>query len=185
MFTKGKGSEPGTKQSATPAQNAIRPASAKPTARSAPSIISSDMLIKGSVTSDGEMQIDGKIEGDVAATSITIGQTGAIQGEVKAQTVIVRGRIIGSVRARKVELESGAHVEGDIVHASLAIQSNAVFQGQVKHADDPLKQSAPAAQAAGAQVSTSAPAASGDSAKPADDKAPNKITSSGGFGVPN
>lgn len=184
MFTKGKGSEPSTKQSATPAQNAIRPASAKPTARSAPSIISSDMLIKGSVSSDGEMQIDGKIEGDVAATSITIGQTGAIQGEVKAQTVIVRGRIIGSVRARKVELESGAHVDGDIVHASLAIQSNAVFQGQVKHADDPLKQSAPT-PAASAQPSTSAPAASGDGAKPADDKATNKITSSGGFGVPN
>ena len=83
-------------------QNAIKPASAKPTARSAPSIISADMGIKGSVTSDGEMQIDGKIDGDVTAVSITIGQTGTIQGEVRAQTVIVRGRIIGSIRARKV-----------------------------------------------------------------------------------
>jgi len=142
MFTKSKGSDltsentPASSQK-TPTQNSIRPASSKPTARSAPSIISADMLIKGSVSSDGEMQIDGKIEGDVSAVSLTIGQTGSIQGEVKAQTVVVRGRIVGSIRARKVELESGAHVEGDIVHASLAIQSNAVFQGQVKHASEP------------------------------------------------
>jgi len=145
MFTKSKGGDgPEKKTSAapTPAQNAIRPAAAKPTARSAPSIISADMHIKGSVSSDGEMQIDGKIEGDVSAVSITIGQTGSIQGEVRAQTAVVRGRIIGSIRARKVELESGAHVEGDIVHASLAIQSNAVFQGQVKHASDPLQEAA-------------------------------------------
>lgn len=144
MFTKTKGTDTGnsSKKPTSPAQNAIRPAATKPTARSAPSIISADMLIKGSVSSDGEMQIDGKIEGDVSAVSLTIGQTGAIQGEVKAQTVVVRGRIIGAVRARKVELESGAHVEGDIVHASLAIQSNAVFQGQVKHANDPLEEQA-------------------------------------------
>ena len=105
MFTKNKSSSPtpttpSKTSSGNPMQNAIKPASAKPTARSAPSIISADMGIKGSVTSDGEMQIDGKIDGDVTAVSITIGQTGTIQGEVRAQTVIVRGRIIGSIRAR-------------------------------------------------------------------------------------
>jgi len=169
MFTKSKGGDsPEKKTSAapTPVQNAIRPAAAKPTARSAPSIISADMLIKGSVSSDGEMQIDGKIEGDVSAVSITIGQTGSIQGEVRAQTAVVRGRIIGSIRARKVELESGAHVEGDIVHASLAIQSNAVFQGQVKHASDPLQETA---------------AQKGEPAKPAT-KTTNTTT---GFSAPN
>ena len=33
-------------------------------------------------------------------------------------------------------------------HSSLQIQSNAVFEGQVKHADDPLKDTAPKAAAA-------------------------------------
>lgn len=172
MFTKtnkGNDTQSSPKSNNTPpAQTAIRSASTKPTARSAPSIISADMYIKGSVTSDGEMQIDGKIEGDVSAVSLTIGQTGSIQGEVKAQTVVVRGRIVGAVRARKVELESGAHVEGDIVHASLAIQSNAVFQGQVKHSSDPLKDTA---------ADTAKPSTSADAAPAA--------TTSGGFGVPN
>ena len=178
MFTKTKGTDTGSdaKANTTPTQNAIRPAASKPTARSAPSIISADMLIKGSVSSDGEMQIDGKIEGDVTAVSLTIGQTGAIQGEVKAQTVVVRGRIVGAIRARKVELESGAHVEGDIVHASLAIQSNAVFQGQVKHASDPLQQTNPADAASQPAKGEKPSAGTATPAKPA---------SSGGFGVQN
>lgn len=146
MFTKSKGNEnaPGTPQQ-NPVQNAIRPASSKPTARTAPSIISSDMKITGSVVSDGEMQIDGDIDGDVSAAMITIGQTGSIAGEVRASSVTVRGRVVGSIRARKVELEANSVVEGDIVHGSLSIQANSKFEGQVKHAEDPLKQSEPIA----------------------------------------
>ena len=181
MFTKtNKGTDAPKAPTPKAAQNAIRPAATKPTARSAPSIISADMAITGSVTSDGEMQIDGKIEGDVTAVSITIGQTGSIQGEVKAQTVVVRGRIVGAIRARKVELESGAHVEGDIVHASLAIQSNAVFQGQVKHASDPLEQQT--ASPANVTPKKDAPARKADSEP---EKKPGSTPSVGGFGVPN
>ena len=160
MFTKAKGNEP-QKAETPPAQNAIRSASSKPGTRAAPSIISADMVIKGSVTSQGEMQIDGVIEGDVQGTSLTIGQTGSIQGEVIAQAVTVRGKVIGSIRARKVELETGSRVEGDIVHATLAIQSNAVFEGQVKHADDPLKSmSNPVASNSSASTADATPATS-------------------------
>ncbi len=129
-------------KNAAPAQDAIRGASSKPAARAA-SIICADMKINGSVTSEGALQIDGIVDGDVAATDITIGASGHITGEVKAEVVKVKGKIKGSIRARKVELETGAHVKGNIVHSSLQIQSNAVFEGQVKHADDPLKDTAP------------------------------------------
>ena len=101
------------------------------------------MKINGSVVSDGEMQIDGVIDGDVQAASLTIGNSGKIIGEVRAETVVIRGHVKGAVRAKKVELETGADVHGDIVHASLSIHGDASFEGQVKRADDPLKQSGP------------------------------------------
>lgn len=144
MFTKTKGGE--SPPSANPAQDAIKSAATKPAARAA-SIICDDVKIQGSIVSEGALQIDGDIDGDVTAADITIGGSGRIVGEVKAELVKVKGKIKGSIRARKVELETGAHVEGDIVHTSLAIQSNAVFEGQVKHADDPLKDAAPKAAA--------------------------------------
>ena len=127
-----------------PAQDAIRGAATKNAARAA-SIICADMKINGSVTSEGSLQIDGIVDGDVSATDITIGASGQITGEVKAEVVKVKGKIRGSIRARKVELETGAHVKGDIVHSSLQIQPNAVFEGQVKHADDPLRETGPQA----------------------------------------
>ncbi|MFN3608587.1 MAG: polymer-forming cytoskeletal protein [Hyphomonas sp.] len=150
MFTKNNKTPaappPEPQQKPVPAQDAIRGAATKPAARAA-SIICADMKINGSVVSEGALQIDGIVDGDVSATDITIGASGQITGEVKAEVVKVKGRIKGSIRARKVELETGAHVKGDIVHSSLQIQSNAVFEGQVKHADDPLKETGPVAAA--------------------------------------
>jgi cytoskeletal protein CcmA (bactofilin family) len=164
MFTKNSKTPatppPEPMQKPVPAQDAIRGAATKPAARAA-SIICADMKINGSVTSEGALQIDGIVDGDVSATDITIGASGQIIGEVKAEVVKVKGRIKGSIRARKVELETGAHVKGDIVHSSLQIQSNAVFEGQVKHADDPLKETGPVgAASAGSNDSKPAVASS-------------------------
>lgn len=166
MFTKtNKGTEGAGEAPLNPAQQAIRAASNKPAGRTAPSIISADMKINGSVVSDGEMQIDGLIDGDVQAASLTIGNSGKIIGEVRAETVVIRGHVKGAVRAKKVELETGANVHGDIVHASLSIHGDASFEGQVKRADDPLKQSGPVAAAKPAE--TKAPAASNGAASSA------------------
>ena len=165
MFTKSNKNDGSANAPVNPSQDAIRSAASKPTARAAASIICADMTINGSVNSEGALQIDGIVDGDVHAADITVGASGKIIGEVKAELVKVKGTIQGSLRARKVELETGARVEGDIVHTSLSIQSNAVFEGQVKHADDPLKDSAP--QGAAAATKTSAPQAAPAAPSPA------------------
>lgn len=146
MFTKTKGDTP---PGFTPAQDAVRGASSKSAARVGASIICSDVEIKGSIKSAGALQIDGQVEGDVTSGDVTIGSTGRIVGEIKAETLRVKGKIVGSIRARKVELETGASVEGDIFHAALIIQPDASFEGQVKREENPLKETAPkpAAQA--------------------------------------
>lgn len=155
MFTK---TNKDTNTKANPTHEAIKSASSKPAARTAASIICSDMTITGSVISQGALHIDGTVDGDVHAQDITIGASGKITGEVKAEIVKVKGHIKGSIRARKVELETGAHVQGDIVHASLQIQPNAVFEGQVKHAEDPLKDSTPKAASTSSSANSSSDA---------------------------
>ena len=144
MFTKTKDNEMPA-ASVNPAQDAVKSAASKPTARSAASIICGDMEIHGSITSDGALQIDGLVDGDVSAADITIGAGGTVIGEVRAEAVKVKGEVRGSIRARRVELETGAKVQGDILHSSLSIQPNAMFEGQVKHDQDPLKDTAPKA----------------------------------------
>lgn len=140
MFTKTKGDTP---PAFTPAQDAVRSASSKPASRVGASIICSDMVIIGSIRSEGALQIDGKIEGDVSAGDVTIGSTGMITGEVKAETLRIKGTVNGSIRSKKVELETGGKVKGDIIHAALIIQPEASFEGQVRREDDPLTDTAP------------------------------------------
>ena len=144
MFTKGKTPEP------TPPAMAPKPILPDPApkrapvaARSGPSIISADVKMTGTIVSTGEIDINGQIEGDVRASALTVGETGAVKGEVVAESVVIRGTVEGRIRGRKVQLCTGAKVRGDIFHASLAIEPNAIFEGAVKHAQDPMAEQPP------------------------------------------
>jgi cytoskeletal protein CcmA (bactofilin family) len=167
MFTK--------KDAATeaPAANAPKRSAMKSKALS---ILSNDLVVKGSIVSEGEVQLDGKVEGDVRAASLTIGEEATVKGEVISENVVIRGRVEGSVRARQVQLAATARVEGDVIHASLAIESGAYFDGHCKRSSDPLSdapkkksEDKPAAKAApSAPPPTGAAASSnGGDAKPA------------------
>jgi cytoskeletal protein CcmA (bactofilin family) len=53
---------------------------------------------------------------------------------------MVRGRLIGSVRALRVMLQSQAHVEGNLFHKSLAIEGTH-FEGESRPSENPLSAS--------------------------------------------
>lgn len=112
--------------------------------RSAPSIISTDLIMNGTLVSTGDIQIDGKIEGDIRTTSLTVGDKAFIHGEIVADEVIVRGKVMGTIRARRVQLASTCHVEGTILHEALAVEAGAFFEGHCRHSADPLNEQAPA-----------------------------------------
>ncbi|MBE0420456.1 polymer-forming cytoskeletal protein [Pseudoalteromonas nigrifaciens] len=98
----------------------------------APSIISEDMRLTGSIISQGEVQLDGRIDGDIKATHLVIGTTGVVEGIVEATSVIVKGKIIGSLNASEVNIKNNAHVHGDIFHDTLSIESGAIIEGNLK-----------------------------------------------------
>lgn len=118
----------------------------------APSIISADMVLNGSLSSEGEVQLDGSVEGNIRAGSLTIGEEASVDGEVVAETVIVRGKVKGSIRARQVQLAATARIEGDIVHSALSMESGAFFDGHCRHSSDPVAD-------AGGSTAAKAPAA--------------------------
>jgi cytoskeletal protein CcmA (bactofilin family) len=106
--------------------------------RAAPSILSADVVFVGNINSGGDIQIDGTIEGDIRSMSLTIGEKATINGEIVADDVIVRGRVIGSIHARRVQLCSSCHVEGNILHEALAVEPGAYFEGNCRHSSDPM-----------------------------------------------
>ena len=137
MFSSRKDSAPAPQPTAAPAAKRSRPG---------PSIISADMAIQGSLSSGGDMQIDGRVEGDIRSAGLVIGEGAEVHGEIFAEDVTVRGKVIGRIRARKVLLAATSHVEGDILHEAFAVESGAFFEGNIRHSDNPLGDTATAAQ---------------------------------------
>jgi cytoskeletal protein CcmA (bactofilin family) len=102
------------------------------------STIGEDLTITGDVTSKGELHLDGQVQGDVHCVALVLGENAQLEGNLVAEDVMVRGRLIGSVRALRVTLEAGSHVEGDLFHKSLSIEQGTHFEGESRPSEAPL-----------------------------------------------
>lgn len=109
------------------------PSSSAPRSKSGPkvaSLIAQDIAIEGNLRGDGELQADGTVRGDVSVARLSIGESGVIEGSVHAESVEVRGRVVGAITAKQVRLYASAHVDGDITHEQLTMEAGAFFQGR-------------------------------------------------------
>lgn len=107
-----------------------------------PSIISADVVLRGAINSVGEVQLDGVLEGDIKSTMLIVGEKASVKGEIICESVVIRGRVEGGIRAKQVALAATAHIMGDILHSSLSVESGAHFEGNCRHSDDPLSEAA-------------------------------------------
>ena len=90
----------------------------------------SGLLIEGNITGNGDLHLDGTVRGDVKVGHLIVGESGNIEGKVEAETIEVRGRVVGSITGKQIKLQATAYVEGDITHDQLAIDVGAFFQGR-------------------------------------------------------
>jgi cytoskeletal protein CcmA (bactofilin family) len=95
------------------------------------------MAIVGKIDCQGTLHIFGRIEGELRATNVLIGNGAQFDGNVIAQGVTIDGRLKGSIHATRVSLQSNAVVDGDIFHRTLSIDANAQFEGSSRRVDNP------------------------------------------------
>ena len=139
---------------AAPSAAAPRPAAA-PVAQRGLSTLSSDLQFDGNISGSGDLQIDGQIKGDVRVGRLIVGETGAVEGNVSADYVEIRGRVVGAVSGKQVKLIATAYVDGDITAEQLSIDIGAYFQGRVLQG----RREAPAPVAAAPRAAAPAPEA--------------------------
>ena len=105
------------------------------------SCIGSDMSIVGNIECKGPARVFGRIEGEMRASDLLIGDGAQVEGKVIAQAVTVCGRVKGTIRADRVKLQNGGAVEGDIFHRSLSIDENSQFEGSSRRVENPTESS--------------------------------------------
>lgn len=104
----------------------------------APSMVAQDVTIEGNVTTTGELHIDGTVYGAVRARSCVVDLNGFVHGEIIADEVYIRGRVIGPIHGTNVNLYAGAQVEGDILNETISIENGANIYGMISRAEAPL-----------------------------------------------
>ena len=95
-------------------------------------ILGSNALFKGELTFKGILAIDGKFEGQLTTDdTLIVAEQGDVLADVKAGTLICKGRIKGDIVAsQKVEMNSTGKIIGNMQTPALSIELGAVFEGK-------------------------------------------------------
>ncbi|MGO8952518.1 MAG: bactofilin family protein [Rhodomicrobium sp.] len=127
-----------TPSPASQPSNLIPPAAAVRSVHPAgASNISADLTIIGDVSSTGSVILDGTIEGNIYCTSLIVTANGSVNGGIIAnQEVTVHGKVLGTIRGRRVMLRSSAKVEGDIFHQGIGIEMGTRYDGTLRWTED-------------------------------------------------
>jgi cytoskeletal protein CcmA (bactofilin family) len=88
--------------------------------------------VRGTLMISGTLRIDGEFEGDVLSCErLEIGEHGVLRSDIEVRDAMVRGRVVGSIRALGViELKTGARVEGDVAAFSVVMEQGVFFTGR-------------------------------------------------------
>ena len=93
------------------------------------SIIGLNMRITSSVLSHGAVICAGKIDGNVECESLHILPRGKLNGDIKANHVIIEGPMICNVKAERVQMAQHAGFSGDLCCAGIKVDESAKIQG--------------------------------------------------------
>ena len=135
MFGKSKGNAADTKRDLSSTPEVTEHSVGHP-APEATSSISAGLSIVGKIVGQGRLTIFGHVEGEVHASTVQIGDSAQVEGNIIAEELTIGGLVRGTIHANRVTLNSTAVVEGDIFHRSLAIEENAQFEGLSRRQDN-------------------------------------------------
>jgi cytoskeletal protein CcmA (bactofilin family) len=112
--------------------------------------------LHGDLEFAGGLHLDGSIAGNVRAvpvegSSLSVSETGSIEGNVEAGNVMLNGSVLGDIVARdRVVLGATARVQGNVYYGVIEMTLGAQIMGKLTR----VTEKAPEAQPEGAAGST-------------------------------
>lgn len=99
-------------------------------------IIGADCVVNGNISSDKPIRLDGKIVGVVeAGNSLIVGESGVVEGDIKAKLAVVYGKVKGDITVEKLELRTDGKVFGNITCQVIEMEAGAQYIGEMKVTD--------------------------------------------------
>ena len=102
------------------------------------SLLADGSQIRGVFTFTDGLRVDGEVIGNIRASDaspsiLVISESARVVGEVRADHVIINGRVEGPVSATTLlELQPKARIEGSVTYKALEMHQGAVITGPLK-----------------------------------------------------
>jgi cytoskeletal protein CcmA (bactofilin family) len=100
-------------------------------------LISKSVRVQGDVDFQGGLHLDGRIIGSVRAddsreSTLSVSETGFIEGSVQVPNVLLNGAVKGDIHAReRVVLGATARVEGSVYYGTIEMTLGAQIKGKL------------------------------------------------------
>lgn len=95
------------------------------------SFVGANSHFRGDIKTKGTLRIDGRVDGNVEADWLVLGEKSTLKGDVTARGIICGGRIEGNVSAKEIlEIKSKGQVMGDITVTKLTVSEGGVLEGR-------------------------------------------------------
>ena len=115
----------------TPAASAPMPLATSAGGNEVGSYVNGSTFFKGLIKSSRSVGIDGKFEGEIQSDAdVVIGRDAEVRGNIKAETVIISGKVVGNITCSMLEIQPTARVVGNLTPGQLLVAIGAVFRGQ-------------------------------------------------------
>jgi len=106
-------------------------------------LIGKSARVQGDLEFAGGLHLDGSIAGNVraepaAGSSLSVSETGSIEGAVEVPSVMLNGSVRGDIIAReRVVLGSTARVQGNVYYGVIEMTLGAQIMGKLTQVSDP------------------------------------------------
>lgn len=90
-----------------------------------------ESTLSGEMNFTGQARLDGRFSGDIQGTgTLFIGPKAHIEAQVRAETVVIQGELVGDVVAtRRLELKSPGRLRGNISAPLVVMDEGVIFEG--------------------------------------------------------
>jgi cytoskeletal protein CcmA (bactofilin family) len=107
---------------------------ASPTEDGFTTFIAPGAEFEGHLTIASSIRIDGEYKGQIVSKeTVVIGENAAVEANIRAKNVIIRGAVAGNVTAtRELTLTKSGRLKGGVETPSLMVAKGAVFNGTTK-----------------------------------------------------
>ena len=102
-------------------------------------LISRETIVTGVIRFTGSVHIEGIVKGNITSDEglLTVANSGSVEGDVRAQRVVIDGHVLGNVLAEvHLELASRSVINGNVYYCVIEMIKGAQVNGSLQYHDN-------------------------------------------------